>query len=674
MSRPQLSRPEVSKPQVSKLQVSRPEPAARHVPPAAVAPGLLLGLTLLLAACGQNAAPGASIPTAQDQTTSALDEAEVQTYSRQNLNWTACDPTLIPFRVVTEALGDRVQCADVLVPLDWHNPRQGKISFALLRVKASGQSGAGQAKRQGSIFFNPGGPGGDGLLFGAIFADLWGQADTATKSGAALKQLSEQYDLIGFSPRGTGQSSRLTCGSNEQTSAEQYPSEDRSPANVAALLRNARLVAQACLKNPLTPYINTDQTARDLNLARQLLGDGKLNYIGYSYGTWLGAWYAKLFPEKTGRFLLDGNTALDKTWQESFNFQPLGFDRAFRESSLGYAARQNATFGLGSTREEVYGVYDAFPSALKLTLQNYPASLVGALYSGSGTVSIPYKLVAARGFSAVLKANPGLKTEGELAPLLSAYVYSPDSEVQKVALSEALLMLGTYAGIVNKLTQNVELNFGNAVFNTVLGNDSPWTQDENFWIKAGDQAAKDSPLIGGSLTENPAIYWSRPTARKPAVPGNLPPLLLLQNEYDPATPREGALPAWRTLPGAKMIFIDNEAAHTAFPYDTECVDVGVAQYFLDGKLPRDAFTVCPAKPLPTETQVFKLGGDYQTGDGASAQSLTEQGVSGQGLPGQGVAAQGLKVSAFGSSQASLDALKLLREIIARNGIRPVSSR
>lgn len=556
-----------------------------------------------------------------------------------------------------------MQCADVLVPLDWNNPHQGKISFALLRVKAPDQS-----KHQGSIFFNPGGPGGDGLLFGAIFAFLWGQADTGTRSGAALKELSERYDLIGFSPRGTGQSSRLTCGSNEQTSAEQYPSEDRSPTNVAALLRNARLVAQVCLKNPLTPYINTDQTARDLNLARQLLGDGKLNYVGYSYGTWLGAWYAKLFPEKTGRFLLDDNVALDRTWQESFNFQPLGFERAFRESALGYAARQNATFGLGSSREEVYGVYDAFPSALKLTLQTYPASLVDALYSGGGTVSIPYKLVAARGFSAVIAANPGLKTSDELAPLLSAYVYSPDSEVQNVALSEALLMLGTYTSIVNTLTKPVELGFGNAVFNTVLGNDSPWTQDEAFWIKAGDQAARDYPLIGGSLTENSAIYWSRPTARKPAIPGNLPPLLL-QNEHDPATPREGALPAWRTLPGAKMIFIDNEAAHTAFPYDTECVDLGVAQYFLDGKLPKDAFTVCPAKPLPTETQVFNLGADYQTGDGASAQSLT-----GQSLNGPGVAAQGLKISAFGSSQANQDALKLLREIIARNGIKPAALR
>lgn len=617
---------------------------------------------LLLSACGDTAGPAASgqpgSPTLSgdaDPALSAADQLEVQSYGRQRLNWGACDPTLIPFREVRDALGERAQCAEVRVPLDWHHPRLGTASFALLRVTATDQG-----QRQGSIFFNPGGPGGDGLLFGALYSFLWGQADTSTTSGAALKQLSERYDLIGFSPRGTGQSFRLTCGSNEQSSAEQYPSEDRSPQNVQAQLRNSRLVAQACLKNPLTPFVNTDQTARDLNLARQLLGDDKLNYVGYSYGSWLGAWYAKLFPRQTGRFLLDANTTFDKTWEAQTLLQPQGFERALRESAMGYAARQNSVFGLGDTPEAVYGVYAAFPSALKQALQTYPASLLRALYTSTGTVAVPYKLVAARGFSAVVKANPERTTSSELAPLLSAYTYSPDPEVQQVARAEALLLLDTYAAIINRLTQPLELGYGDAVFNAVVNNDTPWSQNEAFWIKAGDEAAKAHPFIGGILTNNPAIYWGSPTARQPQTPAKLPPLLLLQNEYDPATPREGALEAWRSLPGARMIFIDNEARHTAFPYETECVDVGVARYFLDGTLPADPFTVCPARPLPGETQVFKLGADYQSGSGLTAQRVS---------PG-GMAAQGLRVSAFGSNPANQDALKLLREVIARNALKP----
>lgn len=555
----------------------------------------------------------------------------------------------MPYKVVKEALGNRIECADVKVPLDWNMPARGTASFALLRVKP-----ADKVARQGSIFFNPGGPGGDGLLFGAIFSYLWNKADPTTAAGAALKKLSDGYDLIGFSPRGTGQSTRLTCGSNEETSPEQYQSEDRSDANIKAMLRNARLAAQACLKNPITPYINTDQTARDLNLARQLLGDSKLNYIGYSYGTWLGAWYAKLFPAQTGHFLLDGNTAFNQDFQASFMAQPQGFERAFREVTLAYAARHDDLFELGTTKEAAYSVYNSFPSAIKLTLQVYPDSMIGALYSDGSIVTIPYMLVAARGFSAVVKAHPELKTGEDFGPLLAAYTYAKDQTVNAVAGNLALLMLDSYVGIVNNLAGPVELGYEGSVFNAVVNNDTPWNQDPNFWVKYGDQAAKDFPLIGGGFTETSAIYWSKPTTTKPALPSTLPPILMLQNEDDPATPREGALPAWKSLPGAKLIFVDNEAQHTAFPYDTECVDLKVATFFIDGTLPADPFTVCQAKPLPGETQVYPVGQDYATGTGLSA--------------------QGLKVSAFGASKDSQDALALLRKIIARNAIKPPTLR
>jgi len=94
--------------------------------------------------------------------------------------------------------------------------------------------------------------------------------------------------------------------------------------------------------------------ARDLNLARQLMGDQNLNYIGYSYGTWLGSWYAKLFPEHTGRMLLDGNTSFNAPFEETFGFQPMAFERDFRDAVAPYLARQNAYFGLGATGSDVY--------------------------------------------------------------------------------------------------------------------------------------------------------------------------------------------------------------------------------------------------------------------------------------------------------------------------------
>lgn len=102
--------------------------------------------------------------------------------------------------------------------------------------------------------------------------------------------------MVGFSPRGTGAGTTLTCTANEPSREVNFPSDDRSPANIEAMLYNLRLATKACQNNPLTPYINTEQTAWDLDLIRHLIGDAKLNYIGYSYGTWLGAWYAARFP------------------------------------------------------------------------------------------------------------------------------------------------------------------------------------------------------------------------------------------------------------------------------------------------------------------------------------------------------------------------------------------
>jgi pimeloyl-ACP methyl ester carboxylesterase len=603
----------------------------------------LLALTLTLTACTQGTAP--------------VDP--LQSFKEQKINWAKCDPTILPLGPIsTKQIGDRVQCADIKVPLDWSKPDRGTISMGLLRVTASKPD-----TRQGSIFVNPGGPGGDGLTLSANLALASIRADPKTPAGVALNKLSEQYDMIGFSPRGTGQSSRLTCGSNEQSSAEQYPSEDRSQANIDAMLRNARLVAQACLKNPITPYINTDQTARDLELTRQLLGDAKMNYIGYSYGTWLGAWYAKLFPQSTGRFLLDGNTAFAGNFEDSFNEQPLGFERAFRDSALAYAAR-HPVFELGATKEVVYGVYNAFPSAVKLALQLYPGDLIGSLYTDDGIVTVPVSLVAARGLSEVLKANPALKTGEDLAPLLEKYVYAKNENLNALARNAALALLGSYLDIINKVIEPIELGYDNSVFTAVVNNDTPATQDPQFWIDFGNKEAVAHPLIGGGYTENSAIYWTKPTTTKPATPANLPPILLLQNELDPATPKEGALQALNSLPSAKMIFVDNEAQHTAFPYDDQCVDLQVANYFLSGTMPDKKFNVCAAKALPAlalpgdaedsptvpaETQVYPVGETYTTGDTIPAQALQR--------------------GAFTSPDAA-ETLKQIKDIIKRNAIQP----
>ena len=617
-----------------------------------------LGLALLLGACGQSSTPAVSPALAP--------------FTGQTLNWQSCDPTLLSSNfpsTVISALGDRIECADIQVPLDWNAPGRGNLEFSLLRVKAGNT-----AQRKGSFFFNPGGPGADGLLTGVIFGYLWSQADLSTRSGAALKQLSDEYDLIGFSPRGTGQSSQLTCASSDLYSPEHYQTDDRSQTNIDAMLRNAELVARACLKSPIMPYINTDQTARDLNLARQLLGDTTFNYVGYSYGTWLGSWYAKLFPAQTGRVLLDGNLNTATTFESAFGLQPMGFQRAFEESVLAYAAR-HPVFELGNTETAVYDVYTNLPSDIKLTLQQYPNSIITDMYTDSDIPNVAVAIVAARGLSAVVQAHPSLNSSSALTSLLSSYTYAADFNTNSAAKSEALAMLDTYLGIVNNATGPVQLDAAEAVFYAVISNDSAWNKDPDYWINLGNQQALSYPLLGGSATEQPGSYWTAPTTSKPATPTTMPPILMLQNELDPATPREGAFAALSSLPSAKMIFIDNEAQHTAFPYDTDCVDAQVAEYLLNGTLPDSTFTVCPAKPLPGETQVYAVDNVYTTGNTLPSPSLANQALEDQPMGAQPTLAPTAQVhSALSSTPDTQNVLKLLKDIIRRNAIRPPGQR
>ena len=152
------------------------------------------------------------------------------------------------------------------------------------------------------------------------------------------------------------------------------------------------------------------------------------------------------------------------------------------------------------------------------------------------------------------------------------------------------------------------LLFGNFELRLYKCNDSP-AREPDYYAQLGDRLAQAYPVLGGSVTYEPCAYWGEPSATKPEVPGNLPSVLMVQSGYDMATPIEGALNAFGSLPGAKLVYVKNEMEHGVFPYNTPCVDAKVAAYLLDGTLPEEDVSSCPAKPLPGETQVYAPGGD-----------------------------------------------------------------
>ncbi|MBB6018769.1 alpha/beta fold hydrolase [Deinococcus radiopugnans] len=576
--------------------------------------------SVLLAACNSAAPPIVEPP----KTTG------FEVFETQKVVWGSCDATVLGFDASKffEPIKGRLQCTDIQVPLDWAKPERGVAVMSMIRVSASVP-----AKRQGALFFNPGGPGGDGLVLAPLYGVVWDDADTKTKIGADLKRLSQEYDLIGFSPRGVGNSTRVNCGINELVPYIAPPASDRSEQNIQRMIQLGRLTAKACQNNPLTPFVNTDATARDLNLARQLLGEAKLNFVGYSYGTWLGSWYAKLFPQSTGRMLLDGNTDFaSDTFEDTFKLQPRAFERDFRDVVAPYLGRLAPKLGLpAATGEQVYAAQRGLSEPLR-TIVGF--EIAQNLYGRDSYPNLALLLQSATVVDKLTKAKPEI-TLPELLNASQAAEYFSDPDLNEASKQVAINLIFARDTELQENPIPVVLNESNATFTAVLCNDTPWTTDLGYWRARDDEEAAKYPLIGGSSVSSPCLYWKGgPSVSKPKVPTTMPPLLLVQNEFDPATATEGALNAFNQTPNTKLIYLDDEPQHTAFPYGTECVDLPVTGYLLNGTLPTAKRTDCAAKPLPLEEKVYPV---KLTSLGNGQYCWSQDGLNAQGL--QSTAAQ-----------------------------------
>lgn len=600
-------------------------------------PFLASSLALLLAACST---PSSAPTTPGDPTGSVNPTPEtLRESTRQDVTWEACDPTIFSglleglYERTAAAFGDRLECATVETPLDWNSSERDKIDLGMLRVRA-----ADPEERKGTILINPGGPGEDGLPYAAVSALL--MSNPNNPAAAEFQQVLAHYDIVGFSPRGLGGSSQHFCGTNRQAPFTEFYT-DRSPENTEAILTGAHLAAEACQSNPTTKYIDSEQTVWDMELMRRLFGDDKLNYLGYSYGSWLGAWYAKRFPSKTGNFVLDGNSNFAApSLEETFLNQPQSFQESFGKVVVPYLVRNNAVFNLGDTNEAVRAVYDTLPTEVKAVVTG---SVTQALNSARATKDIGAYLVAAKVLSDVFTASPTPIDPDAFLQRLDDVGYSADPALDETARAFALeqgpLLLANLEGV----PEPVLLTPGEAVLTSVLCNDGDWNRDPDVAVERGNKANETYPLVGGSLTGFPCTFWNKATTSMPETPENIPPLLLVQAEFDPATNTRGALDAFESVPNAKMVFVNDEKLHGVFPHGTACVDAAVARFLFDGTLPSERITRCAANPLPGETQVFPADG------------VTPQGVQGMAtFPVQG--------------EKTLN--DYLKETVQRNAIQP----
>ena len=250
------------------------------------------GLSLVLAACSSD--PGTKVQTGVDGTSPSAGADPSDGASSAAPSTDGIEADLLPFYEQTvewSDCGSGFECADIEVPFDWDDPAADTVTLGAKRYLSSGE-------RKGTVLINPGGPGGSGVEFVQYVPFIFG------------KPLLEEFDVLGFDPRGVGESSPVACLSDAErdvSDAKTYTSDD---AGLAEMQADAKAFGEKCLENtgPVLGEVDTQSSARDMDVIRHVVGDAQLNYLGFSYGTQLGATYAGLYPENVGRMVLDGAT------------------------------------------------------------------------------------------------------------------------------------------------------------------------------------------------------------------------------------------------------------------------------------------------------------------------------------------------------------------------------
>ena len=539
-----------------------------------------------LAACGGSGGSGGGSSNAN-----APDP--LQPYREQALQWTACDTTILGWpedstHPLWQELGDRLQCSTMRAPMDWSKPERSDVFVSVMRLTS-----ADAAQRRGALLFNPGGPGGDGLAQALDLFRAFGKSNPESTQGALQLRLLDSYDMVGFSPRGTGASTRLNCATNELPRRPVPSAVGVSDERLANAAYNDRKVAQACARNPLTPFINTDATARDMDLLRVLLGEDKLNYFGYSYGTWLGGWYANLFPDKVGRMVLDSAMDYPSAYEQASALsQPLSFHRVYDKVLLPYGARHSGYFQLPASTEEIAAMVQSLTPKMQSALGESLAQLSYSRRQADDYLT----LLGSALWVQTLVERPEAADKYAMQTVLRSHVFAAgDSERDQAVRAQAEELYNQYHSAYLAEPKSIELDSLYSTYWAVRCNDDVATTDSAVWSAKVRNMALQAPLFFQS--DNVCAFWGGPSVTKPAVTAMQGlEVLMVQSQYDGATPTEGANNFFAQLPNARRVYVPGEYQHGVFPYTDTCVDATVVRYLL-GETPLEREASCQAKPL-----------------------------------------------------------------------------
>lgn len=512
---------------------------------AKTAAGLLATAALLVSACSSGSATTSAASAADEAALIALPQATpaaLASYYGQKPAWRGCG---VP----------GFECATLKAPLDYDEPSSGDVRLALTRKKATGPG-----KRLGSLLVNPGGPGGSAIGYVQAYAGIGYPAEVRAR-----------YDMVAVDPRGVARSEPVKC--LDGPDMDTYTQTDATPDDgkeTDGLVAAYRTFAEGCGADAprLLRHVSTVEAARDMDIVRAVLGDEKLNYVGASYGTFLGATYAGLFPDRAGRLVLDG--AMDPSLPaRRLNLeQTAGFETAFRSFAKDCARQPDCPLGgKGTSPERVGENLKAFFAKLdtrpvptgdadgrRLTESLATTGVIAAMYDEGSWEQLREALTSAT------KENDG---SGLL--VLSDGYYERDAD-------------GAYSNLM----------FANAAVNCLDLPASFDTPDEVS--RALPEFEKASPVFGRGLAWAAlnCAYWPVHATGEPhrIEAKGAAPIVVVGTTRDPATPYRWARALAGQLSSARLLTYEGDG-HTAYGRGSSCIDRTINAYLLRGTPPKD---------------------------------------------------------------------------------------
>ncbi|WP_328974753.1 alpha/beta hydrolase [Streptomyces canus] len=491
---------------------------------------------------------------------------DLSRFYRQKIKWSKC--------VGMEAPKD-LQCGKVTVPLDYAKPRAGTLELALARYRATTKH------KRGSVLVNFGGPGGAGV-------------PALAAGGDDFMALTDEYDVVSFDPRGVGRSSPVSCGNGTDEALAATDDDTAFNQDPQAVLGTLRKAADQCTKHsgPVLPHIGTVNVSRDLDVMRQALGDKKLNYLGFSYGSRLGAVYAAQFPKKVGRLVLDGVDTLTEPLAEQGVAGAAGQQTAL-EDFVDWCVKDIACpFGTDArgAREQVLH--------LVASLDEDPVPTdFGPDFTGQDLVgAIGQALYSKELWPSLERALAELVEQGDTTGVLGFAGGGSDVLTRAHAPSDD----PTHS----TLTDVEEIPFDNlpAALMAVNCADDPDRPGADRIPKdlARLRAAYEqaSPVFGRYRLTEYLICYGRPKGtdfiRDKVRDVRTPKMLLVGTRGDPATPYRWTVETAKRL-GDSAVVLDNKGeGHTGYG-SSKCVHRKVDDFLLYGSLPPDGSSCGPER-------------------------------------------------------------------------------